>query len=554
MPDLQHCLNDHDLGFLEIVADLWGVDLAAPDARRALPRLSKTLLDPGLVLEVVEALPENAREALDALLLNDGWLPWSRFTREYGSLREVGPGRRDREKPHLDPISTTEVLWYRALIGRDFLRKGGELEECAYIPDEFLELLPPVKQTGSEPPGRPASPGEISRTTPVTDRILDHCCTLLAALRMGDPERSPDVDSWQPSLHVVHALLGAVKLITSEEQPIPEDARPFLEMPRGEALAWLVGGWRNSELFNELWMMPGVTCEGAWRNDPRSTREKVLALMSEVPDGVWWNLESFINAIFQREPDFQRPAGDFDSWLIRDPANGESLSGLKHWQVVDGALIRYLITGPMHWLGLVDLASPINEDTVAAFRFSDWAENLLLGKPVTGLADEDQPLEAFSNGRVTAGRLTSRLARYQVSRFCLWLSEDKETYTYLLSPAALQKAAAQGLKVTHLETLFNRYGETPPPSLIEALQHWEQKGGQARIHPCVILRVEDPKILQALRGTSAERFLGDLLGPATVIVHPGAIEKVRAALARLGYLSDVDFTGEDDAPTDEAEL
>ncbi len=300
--------------------------------------------------------------------------------------------------------------------------------------------------------------------------------------------------------------------------------------------------------------MPGVTCEGAWRNDPRSTREKVLALMSEVPDGVWWNLESFINAIFQREPDFQRPAGDFDSWLIRDPANGESLSGLKHWQVVDGALIRYLITGPMHWLGLVDLASPIDEGTVAAFRFSEWAENLLLGKPVMGLAEEDQPLEAFSNGRVTAGRLTSRLARYQVSRFCLWLSEDDETYTYLLSPASLQEAAAQGLKVSHLEILFKRFGETPPPSLIEALEHWEKKGGQARIHPCVVLRVEDPKILQALRGTPADRFLGDLLGPTTVIVNPGAVEKVRAALAKLGYLSDVDFAGESDTPQDEAEL
>ncbi len=554
MPDLQHCLRDHDLGFLEIVAELWGVELSAPDARQALPRLGKALLDPALVLEVIEALPENAREALDSLQINDGWLPWSRFTREYGALREVGPGRRDREKPHLDPISATEILWYRGLIGRDFLRREGELQECAYIPDEFMELLPPVKPSGLEPPGRPASPGEIEFPIPATDRILDHCCTLLAALRMGDPDRSPAVGSWQPPLNVVHALLGAVKLITSGEQPIPEDARPFLEMPRGEALAWLVQGWRNSDLFNELWLMPGVICEGAWRNDPRAAREKVLALLSEVPEGAWWNLDSFGNAILQREPDYQRPAGDFDSWLIRDAATGESLSGLNHWQAVDGALIRYLIVGPMHWLGLVELAAPSENGPVTAFRFSSWAADLLLGKPPEGLGAEDQPLEAFSDGRVVAGRLTSRLARYQVSRFCLWLGEDDETYTYLLSPASLQEASAQGLKVAHLETLFNKYGETPPPSLIEALQHWAQKGGQARIHPCVVLRVDNPQILQALRSTPAERFLGDLLGPTTVIVNQGAVEKVRAALARLGYLSDVDFDGEDDPTPDEAEL
>lgn len=542
MPDLQHRLQAHDLGFLEIVAELWGVDLKAPDARTALPLLTRKMLEPGLVLEIVDSLPAQARQALDALALNAGWMPWGQFTRTFGALREVGPGKRDREKPYLDPISPTETLWYRGLIGRDFLRRDGSLQECAYIPDDLLELLPPATPSGPLPPGRAASPGETAYITRASDRILDHTCTLLAALRMEDPGRSPGLHSWQPPSEIVHALLSAVKLITSSEQPVPEDARPFLEMPRGKALAWMVRGWRESSLFNELHLMPGLVCDGAWHNDPADARGRILAQMSEVPEGLWWNLDSFVHYIFECEPDFQRPSGDFDTWLVRDAVTGKSLRGIEHWDAVDGALVRYLITGPMHWLGLIDLACPAKGEFPQAFRFSEGSDRLLLGHPLDNAPREDQPIRSFSDGTLTASVHTPRLARYQISRFCLWTDETETEYTYQLSPTSLRVAAEQGLKIVHLETLLEKYGETPPPSLIKALHQWQKEGAQVRIQPGVILRVEDPKILQALRSSPASRFLGDMLGPTTALIQPDAVQKVATALARLGVLSDIENT------------
>lgn len=554
MPDLTHRLQSLDLGFLEIVAELWGVELKAPDARGALSPLTRALLNPSLVIEIVDALPGDARQALDALILHAGWMPWARFTQKFGPLREVGPGKRDREKPYLDPISPTEILWYRALIGRDFLRRGGQLQECAYIPDDLLECLPPVKTEQPQPPGRPASPGETAHIQLAADRVLDHACTLLAALRLGEPRRSPGVETWQPPFRVVYALLAGMKLITSGEQPVPEDARPFLEMSRGEALAWLVRGWHESTTFNELRLIPELTCEGAWHNDPVAARERLLAHLSEIPEGRWWNIDAFIQAIYALEPDFQRPAGDFDTWLIRDAHSGDPLNGIQHWARVDGALIRYLVTGPLHWLGMVDLAAPAQGERPTAFRFSAWSERLLLGQPITELDQEDQPLVALSDGTLTAGTHTPRLARYQASRFCSWVAETATLYTYNLNPASLSVAAAQGLKISHLETLLNKYGEAPPPSLIAALRQWDQKGGQVRIHPAVVLRVEDPRILQALRESPAGRFLGDPLGPTTVILNPGAEEKISAALARLGYLSDVELAPQADDLSNQGEL
>jgi hypothetical protein len=64
MPDLEHTLQGHDLGFLKIVAEAWGVDLTAPDAPTALPILLEAILNRQTVIEMVESLPESAQKAL----------------------------------------------------------------------------------------------------------------------------------------------------------------------------------------------------------------------------------------------------------------------------------------------------------------------------------------------------------------------------------------------------------------------------------------------------------------------------------------------------------
>jgi TPP-dependent indolepyruvate ferredoxin oxidoreductase alpha subunit len=53
-----------------------------------------------------------------------------------------------------------------------------------------------------------------------------------------------------------------------------------------------------------------------------------------------------------------------------------------------------------------------------------------------------------------------------------------------------------------------------------------------------ILRVNRPEILEELHKSKAERFLGESLGPVTVIVKPGAQSKVQAALSELGFLTE----------------
>src|SRR3990170_791535 len=86
-------------------------------------------------------LPPRADSAITTLVNSGGRIPWPTFTRRYGDIREAGAGKRDREKLHLKPASTAEVLYYRGLLARAFFDTEKGPQEFAYIPDDLLEAI-----------------------------------------------------------------------------------------------------------------------------------------------------------------------------------------------------------------------------------------------------------------------------------------------------------------------------------------------------------------------------------------------------------------------------
>ena len=97
----------------------------------------------------------------------------------------------------------------------------------------------------------------------------------------------------------------------------------------------------------------------------------------------------------------------------------------------------------------------------------------------------------------------------------------------------------QYLKIQHLQRLLAGHAQNVPPNIVKALSRWEQRGTEARLQPVLVLRLSSPELLQALRNSRAARYLGDLLGPTTVIVKPGAGDKVMEALTEMGHLGEV---------------
>jgi hypothetical protein len=481
------------------------------------------------------------------LLRAQGSLPWTEFTLHAGEIRAMGPGRRDREKPWRDPVSSSEALWYRALIGRTFSETPGGLQEFAFIARDLIPLLPPPPAMRPSALGQPADPPPTR--VPATSSAVDDATTLLAALRRKphlkpvfpeeDRSLSPYFRNPAATAMLVTLLLEAGLLVGPPLQPDPELARAFLEMPRAHALRTLLRAWVTSAAWNDLAHVPQLgTAKDEWPNDPGYTRRGALALLREIPEGSWWDLSSFLIAVKERNPGFQRPAGNFDAWYLLDTTSGIYLRGFQHWDAVEGALIRHLLEGPLHWLGAVDLGVRERGATTLSFRLTPAAAALFDPDVEIAIKESTAVASVRPDGRILVPRRAVRALRYQIARFTEWEPFDAEIYPYRLSPAGLNTAAEQGLELDHIQRILETAAEQPlPENLLRALDRWREQGQEAHFARELILHVSHEALLDELSADSTtSRFLGQRLGPTSAAVRVRDWKPLVAAAARLGVL------------------
>ena len=542
MPDLYHTLLKYDIGHLRIIAGAWELELESSNVDSVAEELCASFLDLETVTETIEILPVEARAALISLVESNGKLEWAVFARKFGEIREMGESKRDREQPHLNPISIAEILFYRGLLAKAFFDTVKGAQEFAYIPDDLLELIEHSKNESgkiAEPLGRLATPIERSFEIPASYRILDDATTYLAALRTGKPRLKRDLQD----------LLTAAKIL-KKNIPQAERVKSFLEASRADALKALIEAWQSSQTFDELHLIPNIICEGEWKNQPLVTREFLLDLVNSIPQNKWWSIPAFIRAIKEKFPDYQRPAGDYDSWFIKRESDGQYLRGFAYWDQVDGALVKYFIQ-MLHWLCLADLASAEEGKDATAFRIHSIAQDGGKGKLAGG------KIVVTSNGKIVVPRFFSRAMRYQISRFCEWgddggraaesdserrIETHPDEYQYQVTAQSLSHAKEQGLKAEQLLSLLVKYTNgTVPPALVKALKQWDVHGTEARVEKLLVLRVNRPEILDEMRKSKASKFLGEILSPTAVIVKSGAESKVMAALAEMGLLSEIEI-------------
>ena len=310
LPDLRRVLLDHDLGLLRLMAELWGQELVSGNLREAQEELAGRLLQPEAVAAVVASLEPPARAALESLA-RDGRQPLAQFTRRYGELRAMGPARRERERPWLIAPSLSETLWYRALAANAFFDDGRGPQEFIFIPADLRPLINVAH--GGEAHGGPSAgtpPGEPALAVPAAsdaapEAVADDAVTVLAYLQVASvrleaglvPARHREALARflrQPAtLDFILSLLQGLGLCQSAPPngPLklePRQVQPFLQAARSERVRRLASAWRDSRDWNDLLHLPGLLFEGqAWRNDPATARQTILALLAGVPAGPW---------------------------------------------------------------------------------------------------------------------------------------------------------------------------------------------------------------------------------------------------------------------------
>lgn len=573
MRTLQQCLLDADLIRLQAIARFWDVELTASRQRDAALQLAEAIAAPAAIAAAWEALPDDQRRALEALLAAGGQMPLKVFARDWGEIRAMGPARMDRERPWREPVSPVEGLWYRGFIARAFEQGPDGTYEAIFVPLELREHLmaTPAHFTAitleatSEPP--------IVRAA--GDAFLDDICTLLAYLQNervrpqaggGWPARHESLlmhrlrDPAPARLILLHHLVQKrrwLRLVDSGHlRPDPGPVTAWLQSSPDQQRRALAEAWRDDPDWNDLFHVPTLIPEdtGAWRNDPLLARKAILHHLRACTPGTWYKLDDFVGAIKQATPDFQRPDGDYKTWYVRDAVTDAYLSGFESWDEVEGALIRYLVTGPLAWLGLVNLGSSNLGLPFKAFRLT------LIGAVFLGLvAPPPEPALAPLTLRHDFSALVPparRYDRFQLARVADWIASPslKEggafEFVYRLTPASLDRARQQGISVARvLEFLEQATNASVPRSIEAALTRWDARGAEARLERVIVLRLASEELMaQVMASTPSRRLIREQIGPTVALVPEKDWPRLIAALGDMGLVPDV--IALEDSPVD----
>ncbi len=384
--------------------------------------------------------------------------------------------------------------------------------------------------------------------------IVDDMTTLLAYLQCfgarvdGMNLASDDADAILSHLLVqdrlrLNFLFGvgiSARLITSQEgraYPLRSEVLPWLSAPRPAQLRALLDAWTNSRAYLELWQVPGLYPDdgGCASYDPVHTRSAIMGFLRELaPPESWWALEDLLSAVHQAEPDFQRV--DYESWYIRNE-HDEYLTGFESWDAVEGSLIAFMVTGPLHWLCLLDLsddeeAARFNVFGLAAFDYGAW--------PTTNPAADHVIVEP--DGSLIASRRVPSFDRFQLARFTSWQG-TRDSYHYRLDADSIQHAAGQGITTEHIAAFLKRQlGDADlPEAITRLLANWTGgAAGDVSFEHLLVLRTTSIEVMDRIYDDPPfRRFLGARLGPMACIIRADQPDALKQALGEAGIQVEV---------------
>lgn len=500
MPTTSQMLLEYPDVLLQVLAELRGATLDAETREQAIDLLAAQITDPTSVqfaYQEVTDMAENAKLAVETLLKEGGEIVEAQFSREFGSIRQMGPAKLERESPWLYPESVSELLYYYGLIGRGFKGAGKNAHTIIYLPNDVTPWLPhpqnPALAGGLAI--QPVPPPPAARTLAADDSFLDDIGALLGflhteKLRITSKGPNPeDVDRFVqrlqmpfssdiPELNTRLALLlhlanrlGWLRRGEGETVQLTGNrVRLFLDKTRTEQRVALWEAWRNSPDWNDLCHTPGLECTNMdnWKNDPRQTRETLLGIFAKLQAGAWYSRHDLLHIIKENEPDFQRPTGDYTTWYIRSTITQEFLKGFEHWDQVEGALIRFLISGPLHWLCALDLAEPSAGDDLL-ISLSQWGAGWL-GH------DVPQPHEQLRRTIAVGEDFTLTLSpgvpladRFRVERFAQWQA-SYPNYVYQMNQRSLKRATEEGIGSQQILAFLREHSSQIPPKVTTALE------------------------------------------------------------------------------------
>jgi len=226
----------------------------------------------------------------------------------------------------------------------------------------------------------------------------------------------------------------------------------------------------------------------------------------------------------------------YPDWNRRRP----NLTQARDWDAIYGPYVEAVLTGPLHWLGLVELG--YNKEQLRGFRLTPLGAFVfrhadtytLKPAPSAGHALTFQSDGSLSLRAEDAGSDVLTLLSLMGSLE----SGGRGELRYTISPAGASRAFEAGWDVDRiLATLRQAAGNAPPRALAESLRRWRENFGSVQIysHVALLELADDYALSELLASTSLSQHLLYRFSPRLVALHPEGVAALQAELEKKGY-------------------
>ncbi len=547
---LQDALRECTLALLRKIAASQGA-VAGEDALRSelAELLHRRLLEPGYLAGSLALLSEEELRLLQTVR-DQGWQAKAFVLERQSPRRDLPGGASGRGAP-----GPTLALLHRGILFRGFATMGSWRGEVYYVPDELQPLL-----AAALPPSAPQERPDLSsprspETVAERNVAFDLFCLLsflrrenrrlargslsrsdLAKLEQEVAAVSSDLvvsrweERWRFLLHLCLAG-GWVKREGLSLVPA-RGAERLLEGGPGELRARLLERYLRDRGWSDLAAAGRVRQSlGTRQINEGAARRLLVNLLEESSERGWIDEDRFCEALRRQNPDFLREDYSSPSWAVLDTATDGELYGAGSWDTVEGEWVRYVLRGPLHWLGLIRWGMTRAGGAVG-FQFlrEPGGERDNTGSEgETGIALEDGlELVATADGDLAF--------LYRVEPY-LELVQRQRVSRYRFTLSSVLVGLEKGGSWQELREMLRRL--TPNAASTEVLDRvgeWASRYGRFLLEDATIVTagtVEDAELLVGLPGVAA--CLGSRLGTRSFKIIPERAWELVERLRKSGY-------------------
>jgi hypothetical protein len=271
---------------------------------------------------------------------------------------------------------------------------------------------------------------------------------------------------------------------------------------------------------------------------PVTARSEIVSILKSVPSTAWVLCAEVESLVRRQAADFLREGFDASPSRLVDLQSGEVLAGAASWDKVEAPVVRYLLSGPFFWLGVVEWGR--SDEGWDRVRITESGRSWLQ-QVVDALLAPAEPLTLHEDRRVIATDRADLALLWRLESY-LVLERRGPPSIYRMTRSSVARGLEAGGSLVELRKLLERAAAGPLPlSFSLALERWSARAGRFRLHPAVVLSAASERELsQILERPELAPLVKERLGPQAVSLVPARAAEAAEVLERMGQLPEVD--------------